>query len=625
MANEDSAFYLMGVMVGQSINGKVATADLASTDTGKGAELVAYKAPYTGAVARTQAEKNAESLSLDDFKSPSDPDDTIAFQKALDTGEFFTLPDREIVLSATVDGGDKGLRFSGQANTVIKAAPGFVGSTMVTASGSLAALPALASNKPIGDRFLSFASDHGLAVGDVILSWLNVDGSFNSARTYYKSGQMFQVVDIVSSTQVRTAEENYETQTTSFSFYKMNPIPVEISNVSFESDISGLQILKFSFAKDYVLDNVRFLHSGESCVVPDKSYGGVINECNTTNPGGASGDYGLVISNCQGLRVNGGHYHSRRHGITHGGDAAIGSVTCRNVRLFGVTTSNSPESGVESLSYHGNAEDCAVYGSRIYGGLTLAGANVSAHGCYITCSAYGLIVQYTEVLGGDLTLSDCTLVSTINPQPNNMALLNVGVNSTAIGSFTNRLLNLNVKECRLKATGMSELTSFLGFRNNGSSAFIQVNIDDVKLETNNLGQVLLSRLESGTANSEGFSITNLSGTLPQGVLLHNAEVSGYRNKRHRLPRESGRVSLTLSSGSAVSSAAPSTFRYKYPRAPVVQATLAGVGNIGNVPAVPAAQSVTESGFTGRAYSATAANWTATVTADYCWTAELCEF
>lgn len=42
MANEDSAFYLMGVMVGQSINGKVATADLASSDADKGADLVGY-------------------------------------------------------------------------------------------------------------------------------------------------------------------------------------------------------------------------------------------------------------------------------------------------------------------------------------------------------------------------------------------------------------------------------------------------------------------------------------------------------------------------------------------------------------------------------------------------------
>jgi hypothetical protein len=71
-----------------SQNAAVATAmsNLAATGTGQGAEMVGYKEPFTGAVARTQALKNGDVFSVKDFGAIGDGthDDTSAIQAAID-------------------------------------------------------------------------------------------------------------------------------------------------------------------------------------------------------------------------------------------------------------------------------------------------------------------------------------------------------------------------------------------------------------------------------------------------------------------------------------------------------------------------------------------------------------
>ena len=65
--------YVLGWVGGVLRNLSAATAqlaaDLLSSAVGKGSALITYLAPYTGAVARTQADKNAENLTAADFGS----------------------------------------------------------------------------------------------------------------------------------------------------------------------------------------------------------------------------------------------------------------------------------------------------------------------------------------------------------------------------------------------------------------------------------------------------------------------------------------------------------------------------------------------------------------------------
>lgn len=111
--------YVLGWVSGKLRNLSTASAqlaaDLLSTATGKGAALISYLAPYTGAVATTQSEINQRSINLFDFLSPTkrtqfttlgvNPDITTELQTALDEidiGSTLIIPNGAGTLSGPV-------------------------------------------------------------------------------------------------------------------------------------------------------------------------------------------------------------------------------------------------------------------------------------------------------------------------------------------------------------------------------------------------------------------------------------------------------------------------------------------------------------------------------------------
>lgn len=104
--------YLLGfaggswaLVPGQSGSATSLALDLAkTTDVAKGDALIGVKQPFTGAVARTQHDKNAESVSVKDFGAVGDgtTDDTAAIQLAINASQRVYFPPGQYRITASL-------------------------------------------------------------------------------------------------------------------------------------------------------------------------------------------------------------------------------------------------------------------------------------------------------------------------------------------------------------------------------------------------------------------------------------------------------------------------------------------------------------------------------------------
>lgn len=60
-----------------------------SSDETKGDAMIGVRQPLPSSSKRTQHEKNIDSVTIEDFRLSTDPDDTLSFQRAVDSGAFY--------------------------------------------------------------------------------------------------------------------------------------------------------------------------------------------------------------------------------------------------------------------------------------------------------------------------------------------------------------------------------------------------------------------------------------------------------------------------------------------------------------------------------------------------------
>jgi len=358
--------------------------DLAASS---GAGLVGYLPPFTGSVARTQADKNEDVVTSADFAgvdASGVTDSADGLNKLLSCGakrvrilagtykigKTLVIPDGVSVegdgIGATILDGS-GATFANLTN----------GYHITTAGGTWTQIPDLSVNVVKGQRTLTFASAPTLVPGDVICIYNPTDSSWSGFRTYYRAGEYLRVAKVSGTT--------VTLQSATCDDYTYTAVDVYRLDSSASCHLSGFTLKGLAGASGAVV-GINFLNVVDGSItdvrVTNCSYNQIsVNQCfnvaltNTTCEedftDDFSGDYGLTIANSHAVSVRGGYYSAARHGITTGGSTGVGCVSCRFIYISALTVSST--GAIQSMDFHGNTEYAWVDGCVLDGGFAGGG------------------------------------------------------------------------------------------------------------------------------------------------------------------------------------------------------------------------------------------------------------
>lgn len=281
-------------------------------------------------------------------------------------------------------------------------------SKLISAAGSLSALPFMSVQMTKRSEQVTFASAHGLAVGDWFCIYNPADSSYSQARPYYRDGMWCQVVQVVSTTVVRLRQRAPSTFPISCTVHKMSPVTGGLVNGTIVG-IRGTNTYGFhgTHMAGYRLSELT---------VRDCEYAGVsvnmstdfnisdvsiISLMDTTAP---EDHYGLSIANSQHGTVYGCSFVAQSHAIAIGGTTGPGCVPNRWILVSGnqITTTGNKA----ACDSHGNAEFVTFRSNIIYGGCSLGGDNMTmeSNDIHTRGSAFGLYVA--ESCGANLSIID---------------------------------------------------------------------------------------------------------------------------------------------------------------------------------------------------------------------------
>ena len=565
-----------------------------------GAALVGFKQPGAGAVARTVLSKFSETVSVKDFGAVGDgvTADAAAFAAAIasvaTTGQAIYVPAGVYKIGTKLattgnlnmfgDGDSTVLDFSGMS------APSDSGLTVTGALTLLAQTITLAARDGLT---VSFSAAPAIASGDVFCLFDSTT-LWSGFRAYYFAGEWCEARS-TSGSAVKITTPLYDGYIAATArAYKLSSPNVSLRNFKVKGGAGTTGLIKLSMCAGAVLENITTYNEAYQAIELDRCYRVSVVNPNIYNKGtGTLDDYGLLISNSQRVRVRGGDLYARRHGLAVGGGSGTCAVPNRNIRIAGMTISNDSESGIYSADIHGNTQDMVYEGCTIYNGCAWAGADNGYDNCTIYAAFQGWCLYSNEVRGGTLSLRNSRLITSTDPSATTRGIVDVGANNAAITSNTVDALNLVVENCSLTGRGMSALTTFMFVVNSGTAVNVNISITNICASVNAMSSILRTDLNSGTANSTAIVVDAVSG-FPDLTKLHTAAGSYYLNKPQRMMRQSGKLGMTASSGTAETINAPIGFRYLYPRTPVA---MTGVGGDTGSYSTPSGQNIDSACYT----------------------------
>lgn len=548
-----------------------------------------------------------------------------AIASVASTGQSIYVPAGTYIIGSALTSTGHLNMFGDGDKSVLDFSGATIAGSCITVSGALTQIQNIASASIYG-LTVTFASAPSLAIDDVFCIydtdlWL-------TSRPYYYKGEWCQVKGVSGSAATITNPlyDSYTPATTTV--YKMESKTVSFRNLRLVGGANTFGLLKIQFCEQAKLENVSVYNEDYRGIEFDRCYNSEVTNCYVYNKGtGTLDDYGLVFSNSQKFRVIGGDYYARRHGITIGGGDYICAVTNRDMRVIGATISNDILSGVYSADMHGNMQDCYYQDCTIYNGAGWAGMDNGYDNCSITAQSNGSVIYAGEIKGGALAIRNSKLLTAGDPSANNRGVIDVGGNSSAISSATDRALSLIVENCYIKAPSLSSGSDFMKVVNDGSIVNVNIYIDGVRADVNAMGSVLRTNVNSGTAYSQAIVVDNISN-FPAGTYLHFPQGNHYKDKPQRLMSQSGYLDMTATSGTSSTVGATQNYRYVYPRTPQVVVSVgsivAGFTNSSDQNVGATVYQSREEGIRPALVSTSNTNWSATIDMRVNWNVQIAE-
>jgi hypothetical protein len=420
--------------------------DLAdSTDVAKGDAMIAVKQPFTGAVERTQHDKNAEWVSVKDFGAVGDgiTDDTIAIGKALDAletneGELLFPPGNYLITSSIskVFSDGKNITVRGYGAKIV--ATSIITGIAITLSGSRGVSTPLAATVTKGASTFSVTSATGFSKGKLCL--ITSTDLWNPTRAYYYKGEISLIENISGTTITNSGPlyDGYTDSTTTIHALNMPSIKIEGLEIECNYNIIALKLayIKNPIVRDCIVHGSRYAGIYVDYTIGGEISGNLLYDL-WNNSTGTS--YGISIGTAQCCKVSNNTIYGTRHSVTVGGFEPT-----RWTIISGNTCSNSvQETVVGSIDLHGNTENSIVSGN-LGSGINCSGINtIFSNNILINHSKEIPVILIYQEINSDYHIITCNRINSYGSSAKGI-YISPSVENLNIGKL---LISSNTVEC----------------------------------------------------------------------------------------------------------------------------------------------------------------------------------
>ncbi len=603
---------LLGYLLGINLDGEVVPmlapggndpslrGDLLNPLTG--GSIVAFRALGVGAVLTSVMTELRRNITPYQFGAVGDgvADDTAALQRAVTAaitqGKVLDLAYGTYKVTGSISGSGNIRMINSGGATIYAAAGTYSKFGVLVFEGSATQVQNLGANAPKGQFYLTAASATSFAAGDLGTIFNPTGGSWSNYRPYYHAGEFFEVSGVAGAT-INLRNPLYAGYAAgAVQCWKINPISGYIRDLIIVSDGAPDDLLIIDYARGFRVTNPKLRNKNNTGMMLSRSVDVVIENPDVMNIGDGGDDYGISIAASQHCRVIGGQVYGRRHAVATGGANRTNDVPCRDIVISKAVLKNDVNSGAHCADFHGDAEDCGYDDCTIYGGWSPQGKNNRLTNCRVYYMFIGVCVYAAEVIGGTFTITGNTFYSYFDPSNNSRGIIDFGGNTNAITNNMTEPLTVIVDGNTFIGTGMGPITNLVVIYNRGSAQKINAKVTNNTINVDNFGLLLAVRTDgTGGAAASDFLIAekNITGLNGKAVLYADGAYSALPVLR--LEPQRWKDIITPTTAQSIVMAPAKTFKWVYPRKPVVDATRGQRGYLGNRIGVPLYDALSETG------------------------------